>query len=55
MKCAYHSVQHIVLFRYYFQYIFFKRLAPELTTVANLLFFFSAFSPQIPPVHSCIF
>ena len=33
---------------------FFLRLAPELITVANLLFF-SAFSPQIPEVYSCIF
>ena len=33
---------------------FFVRLAPELTTVANLFFLFSALSPQIPPAHSCI-
>ena len=32
-----------------------QRLAPELTTVANLLFFSPSFSPQIPPVPSCIF
>ena len=35
---------------------FFSRLAPELMSVANLLyFFFSFFFPSKPPVHSCIF
>ena len=35
-----------------FSFSFSLRLAPELTTVANLFFFLPAFSPQIPPVHS---
>ena len=34
---------------------FFFRLAPELTTVCQSFFFFSAFSLQIPPTHSCVF
>ena len=41
---------HTTLLNFFF---FFLRLAPGLTTVANL-FFFSALSPQIPAAHSCI-
>ena len=35
-------------------YSFFLKIGPELTSVANLLFFPSS-SPQSPPVRSCIF
>ena len=35
--------------------LFFLRLTAELTSVANLFFSSSSSSPQIPPVHSCIF
>ena len=45
---------HIYAYMYIYTY-FFLRLGPELTIVASLLFFFTSFSPQSPPVHSCIF
>ena len=42
---------------YLFTYFLLRKISPELTSVPVFFyfFFFFAFSPKIPPVHSCIF